>query len=93
MFSYLPDELQSQIIRLRTKNDEQQEEYLNKFEGLQVELKEEKRKINNFNRSVAAVPEGGDFIDTQEGLKRKLQRVILVIITKGSSLNFLDVMC
>eukprot|EP00331_Platyophrya_macrostoma_P031726 CAMPEP_0176458870 /NCGR_PEP_ID=MMETSP0127-20121128/32882_1 /TAXON_ID=938130 /ORGANISM="Platyophrya macrostoma, Strain WH" /LENGTH=324 /DNA_ID=CAMNT_0017849585 /DNA_START=403 /DNA_END=1377 /DNA_ORIENTATION=- len=73
--SKMANELQSQIYKLKSKNDEQQEEYLEKFENLQADLKEEKKKANYAQSHLHA--DVGDFIDPQEGMKRRLQKIIL----------------
>lgn len=73
---FLLDELQSQIFKLKNKNDEQQEEYLDKFENLQADLKEEKRRANYAGNHPGT--DVGDYIDPQEGMKRRLQKIILV---------------
>lgn len=75
--------MHSQIIRLKTKNDEQQEEYLNKFELLQEDLMEEKKKANYVNRAHTAPNENSsDYVDPEDCLKRLLQRIILVKMSK-----------
>lgn len=76
----MKDKLQEQIVVLKNKNEQQQEEYIDKFEELQTKYKEDlvdQRKSTNMlkNKPPKIVYEN---FDTQTLLRRRLQKLIVV---------------
>jgi hypothetical protein len=70
------EEAQQQILDLKNKNESEQAFFIDQYDQLQRQMKEEKKKTTTFGNK-KGTRDRTDHFDTQTILKRRLQRIIL----------------
>lgn len=69
---------QYQIHLLKKKNEEEKKNYTEKFDGLQKQIKDERRIKEMLNKTNSKPKDKIENFDTHTLLKRRLQKIILV---------------
>ena len=80
---------QYQIHLLKKKNEEEKSNYNEKFDDLQIQIKDERRIKEMLNKTAAKPKDKIENFDTHTLLKRRLQKIILVFYSLNFYLNFI----